>query len=103
MIKKMIFLVAAVLILNGCEKSPLQKLKSDTRDGSLTELFWAKEYSNNSTLWKDAVTYCDANKNKPNCVLVEKVKPKMKPGNTEITGKLDSHPLDLPWTHTQKK
>ena len=95
---KKIFIIISivVILLTGCGKNPMQKLASNTLYSDMTKEFWQKEYNNKTSLWNEALTYCRDNKEKPNCAPVTKIYLDAKWGNTEITGKLNEHPLNLP-------
>lgn len=86
----------AIIVLTGCEKSPMQQLASDHLYSGLTQDFWQKECDKQTNLWKEASTYCRGKKDKPNCAPVIRVYSYARWGNKEITGKLNEHPLDLP-------
>lgn len=68
-----ILIVVCILMsvfLSGCSKDPMNALKSSSVDKSFTYQFWSQQYSFNTPLWHEAVTYCLSNSDKPNCDFV---------------------------------
>ncbi len=86
-----ILLGLGFLLLTGCSKTPLDKVKSHTFYPELNNAFWSKEADKKSPLWQDALTYCGAHTGKPNCGSVISVF-MMKEGL-----KLDNNPLKSPF------
>ncbi len=71
---KLTLLVLGALLLGGCGKpTPLQQLHRNTQDDTLTPAFWAGEEGHKTQLWHEAVTYCTAHAEKPNCGAVLEV------------------------------
>lgn len=93
--KKHFFIFIVIIFLCGCDNSPMGKLKSHKQHPELAKV-WHAEMQKNSELWKQAVTFCNANagsfisyNKNPNCqaVIDEYLLNK-------INGKLDAHPID---------
>jgi hypothetical protein len=61
-----IFLIAGVVFLSACNKTPIEKLASNELYPDLSSI-WGNEFKNKTTLWSEAVTYCKKNMHKPNC------------------------------------
>jgi len=95
---KKIIIFAALIILCGCDNSPLTKLHSDKLDKDLGKI-WQAECQKNSDLWQKAMTYCNAKgsflsyNKKPNCnaVIDEYLE------SSIANGKLNSHPINNPF------
>ena len=65
--------ICVSVLLTGCaQKTPLQKLQSDSAYPDLTEQFWAHQRVTKQPLWKEAKAYCLQNTNKINCVPVNR-------------------------------
>ena len=58
-----------LLLLTGCgQQSDLDKLKSDdVFYVGMNSAYWGKIQNKNSALWHEAVNYCQAHQEKPNC------------------------------------
>lgn len=94
LIKLIIFI--SILLLSACSKTPLQKLASDHLYPDLNSAYWAKEQSNKTSLWTEAVAYCQQNKEKPNCSAVMEVYV-ITNGSTEAPAIGHSgHPIHVP-------
>lgn len=75
--------VALSMCLAGCSKSPLQKLASNNIESDINGEFWTKEQKIKSPLWSKALTYCQQNREKPNCGIVIEIQ-RFSHGNTEL-------------------
>ena len=97
-IKKAV-ICAVLVVLCGCDNSPMGKLKSGSLDSELGKI-WAAERQKNSDLWQQALTYCNAKGNaiyynkKPNCsaVIDEYLDSEVK-----ANSKLNQHPINDPF------
>jgi len=96
---KKIVIFTMLVVLCGCDNSPMGKLKGDTLDPALGKI-WSAERQKNSNLWKQAVSYCNASagsafsyNNKPNCgaVIDEYLESAIK------NSKLNAHPINDPF------
>ena len=68
------FIMSFSFILTGCgPQTPLQKLESNERYDDMNAVFWGKEHRGNTSLWKQAVSYCKNYEEKPNCGAVMQV------------------------------
>lgn len=65
-VKAMILLIA-ILLLSACEKSPMDKLKSNELHADLNPAFWSKQHQTKTPLWAEGTTYCRGHAEKPNC------------------------------------
>jgi hypothetical protein len=63
-----ILIMTLGLFLTACDKSPMQKLESDTVYSDMNTAFWSDQHHADTALWKDAVAYCKAHEKKPNCL-----------------------------------
>lgn len=96
--KKIIFFCLLV-ILSGCNNSPMDKLKSDKKDAELGKI-WSAERQKNSELWKQAAAYCNVTgsflsyNKKPNCsaVIDEYLE-----SSIRANSKLNAHPINDPF------
>lgn len=91
-LKILFFLFALTAFLTGCNKSPMDKLKSDKKYPEL-ESTWRTECKNKTELWKEAVAYCKTHKGKPNCGDVNFIYD-LDSSSQKVTGILNSHPID---------
>jgi hypothetical protein len=65
----LILLLAA--LISACSQSPMDALKSDVAsEENMNVPFWAAQHKQHTALWDEAVAYCKANKEKPNCFAV---------------------------------
>lgn len=70
--KKITLLLIGLSLLTACSESPLDKLKSDKADHAILP-FWEKEAKAKSSLWNEAVSYCEQNQDKPNCGAIKSI------------------------------
>jgi hypothetical protein len=64
-----LLMLAMAILLSACsEKTPMEKLESDTFYPDLTKSFWSDELTKKTDLWHEALPYCKAHLAKVNCV-----------------------------------
>lgn len=68
-------IVLIVMFFAACsnQHDPLSKLQSDTAYDDLNTAFWSKEHDQKTTLWSQALSFCKAHQEKPNCAAVIEV------------------------------
>lgn len=76
--KKILIVMIGFCLLTACTDPHLNQLKKDTLDTSITS-FWEKEASKKSTLWNEAMAYCNKQSvdEKPNCAIIGSVEGEM--------------------------
>ena len=97
-IMKKIVVFAVLVILCGCDNSPMGKLQSDKLDSQLGKT-WSTEREKNTDLWQQAIVYCNAKgsflsyNKKPNCkaVIDEYLESSIE------NSKLNAHPINDPF------
>ncbi len=83
---KFLMIGTIAMAIVGCGSlTPLQKLKQDVAYEALNIVFWGKEKGCQTTLWQEAVHYCKAHEEKPNCGPVLQIYVSSN-GSTEIKG-----------------